>query len=346
MWGKAQGPSYRVLLLVLDFVAVSELLRLVPLVCKGWQSCAGASELWGWKLSAAYPALHWARKSDLKGLYLQQKADEDKVVTILEGRFLHIYCLPSLQYRKGELQCPFQPMEYAQWTLATPSSLVYVGGYCRNSGLYSDSAYRISTVAYTVEALRTLQTCRGNLGVAYSKGAVYCSGGFNGLFLRTVEKYSLEAETWTYIGSMAYARSHFSPTIAGGSMYVAGGRTKVIEVMSLRTERFESLPLSLEHADYSVTLLHTSDSLLALQKNTLSVWKLVPRRAFRPEVYKAPLCGWESRMQPVYAQGKIWLLEDLSNSIYWLQAGKWQVRQALFRPNCYTFVLNISPSKH
>lgn len=113
----------------------------------------------------------------------------------------------------------------------------------------------------------------------------------------------------------------------------------------MRTERFESLPLSLEHADYSVTLLHTADCLLAVQKNTLSVWKLVPRRSFRPEVYKAPLCGWESRMQPVYSQGKVWLLEDLSNSIYCLQLGQWRLRQALFRPNCFTFVLDIHPSK-
>ena len=141
---------------------------------------------------------------------------------------------------------------------------------------------------------------------------------------------------------MTYARSHFSPTVTGGNMYVAGGRTKVIEVMSLRTERFESLPLSLEHTDYCVTLLHTADSLLALQKNTLSVWKLLPRRVFKPELHKAPLRGWESRMQPVYQQDTVWFLEDLSNCIYCLELGKWKVRQALFRPNCYTFVLNIS----
>jgi hypothetical protein len=170
---------------------------------------------------------------------------------------------------------------------------------------------------------------------------VYCLGGFNGLFLKEVEKYNTETDIWTPISNMTYARSHFSPTVTGGFLYVAGGRTKVIEMMSLRTERFESLPLSLEHSDYGVTLLHTSDCLLALQKNTLSVWKLRPRRAFRPEIRKAPLHEWGSRMQPVYTQGTMWFLEDLSNSIYFLEAEKWKVQQALFRPNCLTFVLNI-----
>lgn len=341
MWGTAKGPSYRVLLLVLDFLAVCDLLHLVPLVCRGWLACSVTSELWARKLSAAYPEQHWIRRTDLKALYLQRRADESKEITIIEGRILHIYTLPTLLHREFELASPFQPVQFAQWTLTTPSSVICVGGCCKDTGKYSGSAYLISTLQPAVQSLNHLQICRSSHGLAYFRGSVYCLGGFNGLFLREVEKYNTETDIWTPISNMTYARSHFSPTITGGFLYVAGGRTKVIEMMSLRTERFESLPLSLEHSDYGVTLLHTSDSLLALQKNTLSVWKLRPRRAFRPEIRKAPLREWGSRMQPVYTQGTMWFLEDLSNSIYFLEAGKWKVQQALFRPNCLTFVLNI-----
>lgn len=330
------------ILLVFEYLSTSELLEIVPYVCKSWLKSAKSNELWSVLLSISYPNQHWTGKTNLKSLFLRKKSEEMKKITIIEGRKLHVYSVPMLSHREWELPSEFRPVEYAKWTLVG-TRVLFTGGYIRSTGKYVDSVYDISAGQGSVRVLQSLQEVRGSHGLVYYQGRVYCLGGFNGQFLRAAEKYVVDKDCWKRVGEMTYARSHFTPTIVKDCLYAAGGRTKVIEAMSLRTERFESLPLSLLYTEASVVLAHTEDSLIALQKSTLSVWKLFPRRAFKPEIYKSPSKVWESRMQPVTIQGDIWLLEDLSNSIYRLQPGKWQVTEALFRPNCYTFVLGVKP---
>ncbi len=115
-------------------------------------------------------------------------------------------------------------MAYGELTHGT--KLYVVGGRTPGTGNLMQ-AYDVETDSWTT--LAPMPTARAAAGAAVVGNALYVIGGRTGispgggLALAVVERYDIDADTWTTVASLPTPRSDMAVVTSGGKIYVFGG---------------------------------------------------------------------------------------------------------------------------
>lgn len=122
------------------------------------------------------------------------------------------------------------PMSSSEGTAVSHGGLLYVigGRVAAANALWS---YDPTTDTWTV--LPAMPTGRAGLAAAVVGNAIYAIGGRSSLFgpcsgsgfteLATVERFDIDAGTWSLVASLPSARSGLAAVTVGGKIYVFGG---------------------------------------------------------------------------------------------------------------------------
>ena len=62
------------------------------------------------------------------------------------------------------------------------------------------------------------------MGIISFNKQIFICGGFNGHSLNSVEKYSIETDTWEFVSPMNVSRDEFSIVALGKHLHAIGGR--------------------------------------------------------------------------------------------------------------------------
>ena len=100
--------------------------------------------------------------------------------------------------------------------------LVSVGGLHLGCPVASGERYNLYTDEWL--PIEDMPTFRYGIAVTQFHGQIYCLGGFGSAkYLRTVETYDPEENTWTIQAPMLVPRKYFGATCLGGKLYSLGG---------------------------------------------------------------------------------------------------------------------------
>ena len=94
---------------------------------------------------------------------------------------------------------------------------------CNGTNIYHTSVHYYEPVGNCWISVAPLQERRAYVGATVLNGCIYVIGGFNGKWLKTVEKYDPQLNQWVYVASMKQERSSFGISVSNGCIYVAGG---------------------------------------------------------------------------------------------------------------------------
>ncbi len=115
--------------------------------------------------------------------------------------------------------------------------LYAVGGHDGSSYLSSVERYDSKTNKW--EAVASMGTQRGYLGVAVYGGHLYAVGGYDGSsWLSSVERYDSKTNKWEAVASMGTQRGFLGVAVYGGHLYAVGGYDGSSSLSSV--ERYDS----------------------------------------------------------------------------------------------------------
>ena len=106
--------------------------------------------------------------------------------------------------------------------------LYVIGGV--SAGTAVPNVHRYDPVTDTWTALASMPTARAGAAAASVDNNIFVIGGrlsadpcSGGPYVATVEKYDIDADTWTTVASLSTARSDLAAVAHGGKIYVFGG---------------------------------------------------------------------------------------------------------------------------
>lgn len=146
-------------------------------------------------------------------------------IGIGDNNLTRLYNIPTDTWSLGT-PCPNIRCEVAYGELTHGTKLYVVGGRTVGTGNLMQ-AYDVATDSWAT--LAPMPTARAAAGAAVVGNALYVIGGRtgsqprSGLALADVERYDIDADTWTTVASLPTPRSDMAVVTKGGKIYVFGG---------------------------------------------------------------------------------------------------------------------------
>ena len=94
---------------------------------------------------------------------------------------------------------------------------------CNGTNVYHNSVHCYDPINDRWNTIAPLNERRAYVGAAVVDGCIFVIGGFNGKWLKTVEKYDPRENRWIQVAPMKHERSSFGVCVLDGCIYVAGG---------------------------------------------------------------------------------------------------------------------------